>query len=220
MAELERAGLAFCGAPDGIGLYGMPAGDWYAAGVRIAGRTCVEAALNGPSRRVAETVRRSLAPVTTLDRIGVVDLFAGSGNLMLHVRDVLGTSCVGMDADPVVFELTRGNFGVLDLPASMRLGSWASYFLDPLPDVDATLFVLAPPWGPAFSFDRGLDLRRTNPPVGELVEHITRSDRSGRRFAVIQLPVHEPVVAASVRELTKRYRQLDRAVGCLVLDLT
>ncbi len=61
---------------------------------------------------------------------------------------------------------------------------------------------IAPPWGEAFSPSDGLDLRRTTPPVREIVEALALVFANPMLFAiqVVQNMVHD-----SLTELTTRF---------------
>ena len=61
----------------------------------------------------------------------------------------------------------------------------------------------APPWGHALSEAAGLDLRRTEPPVAEVIDVTTA--RLGRHKLLFAVQVHETVEPASLGELTARF---------------
>jgi len=84
LGDVIEAGLVLTGDPDGMALYGLAPAGWYARGIRLLGRTCVEATPDLTARPIARTVRALLGH-HDWDKVGVVDLFAGSGNLMLHI---------------------------------------------------------------------------------------------------------------------------------------
>jgi len=148
--------------------------------------------------------------------VGVVDLFAGSGNLMLHVAQRLSARACGLDADEAVWAQTDANLRIIGAPPSVRLGDWLSYFNDPL-RVDTTVYVLSPPWGSAFSFATGLDLARTDPPIPQIVETIAASDRSTRCYAVVQHTPVEPV--HNVSAVTDPYPLVASGQGCFVISI-
>jgi hypothetical protein len=211
--DVVQTGRTLFGDPDGLSFYGLPPVEWYARGIRLLGRTCVEATPDITAGPIARTVRALLGrwPGT-----GVVDLFAGSGNLMLHVARELSAAACGLDADEAVWRQTDANVRIVGTAAQVRFGDWLSYFADPL-DVETTVFVLSPPWGNAFSFANGLDIARTNPPIPLIVDTIATRDRSPRRYAVVQHTPVEPVLNASV--VTDRYRVLGSGRGCFVINI-
>jgi hypothetical protein len=211
--EVVQAGRILFGDQDGLSLYGLAPVDWYARGVRLLGRTCVEATPDITARPIAQTVRDVLG---RCPGAGVVDLFAGSGNLMLHVARELSAPACGLDADHAVWQHTDANLHIIGTAARARHGDWRSYFADPL-GVQSTVFVISPPWGSAFTFATGLDIVRTNPPIPLIVDTIAARDRSPRRCAVIQHTPVEPVMNASA--VTDRHPLLGAGPGCIVVRI-
>jgi hypothetical protein len=71
------------------------------------------------------------------------------------------------------------------------------------PDADLLIVFVAPPWGRALDPESGLDLRRTQPPVADVVDAIMGVlDRRKLLFAV---QIYETVDPASLAELTARF---------------
>ena len=140
------------------------------------GRTCVEATPDVTARPIGRTVH---ALLRRCEGIGVVDLFAGSANLMFHVAPALSAPARGLDADEAVWAQTDANLHRIGASISVRLGGWLSYFDGPL-RADTAVYVLSPPWGDGFSFANGLDLARTAPPIPVIVDTIAARDRSTR----------------------------------------
>ena len=180
---------------------------WYAAGIRISGRTAVEVTRDPQARflacAVAATLREQGCTVGT-----VVDPFVGSGNVLCHVvRATKARRGIGIDANRIVIELARRNFARLErlrkltgTEIDLYEGDWSlsvgiSY-------TDATLVLLLPPWGDAYG-DEGLDLRRTDPPILELLAEISAASGNGPLFALVQTVPQ--VVVESVQEVLKRY---------------
>ncbi|HEY3010658.1 MAG TPA: hypothetical protein VGJ63_21715 [Micromonosporaceae bacterium] len=209
--EVIQAGRILTGDPDGLSFYGFPPADWYARGIRLLGRTCVEATPDVTAAPIAETVRAVLG---RRDGVGVIDPFAGSGNLMLHVAEALSAPARGLEADEAVWARTRENLRILDASAVVRLGDWLSYFDDPLP-VEVAVYVLSPPWAGAFSFATGLDVTRTEPPIPSIVDTISVRDRSAHRFAVVQHTPVEPVLNLSA--VTDRHPVVGAGQGSVVV---
>ena len=54
--EVERFGRDSFDDPDAVSLYGMRPAEWYGRGVRVLGRTAVEAARDPLAQRIAATV--------------------------------------------------------------------------------------------------------------------------------------------------------------------
>lgn len=66
----------------------------------------------------------------------------------------------------------------------------------------ATLVIVCPPWGDAFD-EAGLDLRKTTPPVPDVLRTLQGSVRSAAIFALI--PAHPSMVAESVDAIKQDY---------------
>jgi hypothetical protein len=209
--DIIEVGRVLTGDPEGMAFYGLAPSRWYARGIRLLGRTCVEATPDVTAQPIARTVHALLGRG---QGVGVVDLFAGSGNLMLHVAQALSAQACGLDADEAVCRQTDANLRTIGAPTCVRLGDWQSYFDDPL-KVDTTVYVLSPPWGNAFSFANGLDLARTDPPIPLIVDTIAARDRSSRCYAVVQHTPVEPVL--NVSALTDRYPIRGSGQGCFLV---
>jgi hypothetical protein len=66
----------------------------------------------------------------------------------------------------------------------------------------ALLFFIAPPWGTALDEQAGLDLRRTTPPVTEIIAELTQRFSDHRMlFAVQVYEKVDPEALAEVRTL-------------------
>jgi hypothetical protein len=186
--ELTDAGLVFFNDPEGLAYYGMPPSRWYELGIRILGRTCIEATPDITAAPIAQVVSKTVGRPA-----GVIDLFTGSGNLMLHIARALDAPASGMEADGRVHAHTVANLARLGLEdIVVRRGDWESYFDDPL-EVTTSVYVVSPPWGEAFSFAEGLDLARTSPPVPHILDTIAARDTAPACYAVIQHTPVEPV---------------------------
>jgi hypothetical protein len=211
--EIVQAGRILIGDPEGLSYYGLRPADWYARGVRILGRTCMEATPDVTAQPIARTVRALLG---RSPRVGVVDLFAGSGNLMVHVADELAATGCGVEADEAVWRQTEANLRIVGATATVRCGDWLSYFAEPL-TVDTSVYVVSPPWGDAFSFASGLDITRTTPPIPLIIDTIADRDRSPRRYAVVQHTPVEPVV--NVSAVTDHHPLVGSGRGCFVVSM-
>ncbi|HZN17217.1 MAG TPA: hypothetical protein VFB84_03355 [Micromonosporaceae bacterium] len=211
--DIVEVGRVLTGDPDGMACYGLAPPAWYARGVRLLGRTCVEATPDVTARPIAQTVHALLRPG---GRIGVADLFVGSGNLMFHIAQALSASACGVDADGAVWAQAVTNLRLVGVCWPVRLGDWLSYFDAPL-SVDTAVYVVSPPWGSAFSFADGLDLAGTDPPVPLVVDTIAARDQSPRCYAVVQHTPVEPV--RNVSAVTGRYALVGSGPGCFVVRI-
>ena len=118
LAEVERYGRDSYGDADYVSVYGMRPAEWYAAGVRLLGRTAVECTRD----EVADAIAGDIAPVADAAPDGsqflVVDLFAGSANTLYRIlRRLPGARGIGFELDETVCRLTSRNLRVLDRPS-------------------------------------------------------------------------------------------------------
>jgi hypothetical protein len=202
LREIQRYGIDSYGDPDYVSVYGMRPTQWHAKGIRLMGRTAVECTrddLGSAIGRDVATIARGA--VNTL----VVDPFAGSGNTLYWLLNNLpGARGLGFELDAGVFELTRDNFAVLDLPIEIL----NTDFLSGLARLRATagsllVVFIAPPWGNALDAVSGLDLRRTQPPIPEIVDHLLGHFDQCRLLCAIQ--IYETIKPESLAELEARF---------------
>ena len=202
LREIQRYGTDSYGDPDYVSVYGMRPTQWHAKGIRLMGRTAVECTrddLGSAIGRDVATIARGA--VNTL----VVDPFVGSGNTLYWLlHNLPGARGLGFELDAGVFELTRNNFAVLDLPIEIlnldylsglaRLGAMSGSML---------VVFIAPPWGNALGPISGLDLRRTQPPIPEIVDHLLRQFDQCRLLCAIQ--IYETIEPESLAEMESRF---------------
>jgi hypothetical protein len=83
--------------------------------------------------------------------------------------------------------LSRANIALLGLPITLLEGDYRSMLagLEMPPDGDLIAFI-APPWGKALDETRGLDLRRTEPPIMEILKHLAQTNRGYRVIFAVQ----------------------------------
>jgi hypothetical protein len=202
LREIQRYGTDSYGDPDYVSVYGMRPTQWHAKGIRLMGRTAVECTrddLGSAIGRDVATIARGA--VNTL----VVDPFVGSGNTLYWLLNNLpGARGLGFELDAGVFELTRDNFAALDLPIEILNTDYLSGLARLRATSGSLLVVLiAPPWGNALDPISGLDLRRTQPPIPEIVDHLLRHFDQYRLFCAIQ--VYETIKPESLAELESRF---------------
>ena len=199
--EVEQYGRDSFGDPDYISLYGLAPREWYARGVRILGRTAVECTRD----RLADRIGADVAAIAGSASSAVVDLFAGSANT-LHwmARHAGARQAIAFELDDAVFALTRANLSVMSLDIDLRHDGYEHGLAelgDPGPDL--LIVFVAPPWGRALDPESGFDLRRTQPPVADVVDATTRV--LGRHKLLFAVQIHETVEPASLAELTARF---------------
>ena len=201
LREVEQYGRDSFGDPDYVSIYGLAPREWYARGVRILGRTAVECTRD----RLADRIGGDVAAIAGSASSVVVDLFAGSANTLHWVaRHADARRAIGFELDDAVFALTRANLSAMGLDVDLRHDSY-EHGLTALGDPDADLLIVfvAPPWGRALDPESGLDLRRTQPPVADVVD--TTTSVLGRHKLLFAVQIHETVDPASLAELTARF---------------
>jgi len=201
LREVQQYGRDSFDDPDYVSIYGLKPHEWYARDVRILGRTAVEctgdqlAALIG--RDIAAVARDALAASPL-----VIDLFAGSGNTLYWIKRHTGARrAIGFELDDAVFELAQANVHLMNLGIDLRHDSYR-HGLQVLgePGEDLLIVFVAPPWGQALGDRSGLDLRRTQPPVAEVINTVT--DVLGTSKLLFAVQVYELVDPDSLAELT------------------
>ena len=203
--EVQRYGSDSFGDRDYVSLYGMRPADWHGRGVRVLGRTAVECTRDGLGDVIGKDVAAIAATRPPTGRTVVVDPFAGSGNTLYWLlRHLTGARGVGFESDPEVFRLTQQNMVALALPIDVLNVNYLSGLAGLSVGRDELLVVfIAPPWGDALSKNSGLDLRRTTPPITEIVDFLV--DRFSQNLLLCVIQVYEIVLAASMAELRARF---------------
>ncbi len=207
LGDVRRAGWELAGNPNDLRLFGMVPLAWHCLGIRIRGRTAVELTRDGH----AEFLGRSVA--NTLAKIGVrvsdvIDPFVGSGNLLFHVaRATKATRAIGLDNSGDVMNLIRRNFARLRVFGRLRIddlqlhqGNWTE--CDAYIEDRPTLFIVDPRWGDAFDA-RGLDLRKTVPPITEVLESLLKKVTATPMFAMLK--IHPLMAQGSMEDIKQIY---------------
>jgi hypothetical protein len=198
LSEIHRYGIDSYGDSDYVSIYGLPPAQWYARGIRLLGRTAVECTRDALGGAIGQDVAAIAANSV---QATVVDPFAGSGNTLYWLlRNLPGARGLGFELDSGVFHLTRKNLSLLALPIEVLNVDYIAGFSQVRAAPGSLLVVfIAPPWGHAFDLIRGLDLRRTEPPVTRIVDHLRRDFAQCRLLCAIQ--IHETVEPESLAEL-------------------
>jgi hypothetical protein len=204
LAEIQRYGRDSYGNADYVSIYGLRPVDWYAKGIRLLGRTAVECTRDDLADAIGKDVAAVAGTVATTERL-VIDPFAGSGNtLYWMLRHLPGARGMGFEIDAAVFQLTSQNLKNLQLPVEVL----NTDYLTGLAQVSANAGALvvafvAPPWGDALSPAAGLDLRRTMPPIADIVDLLARTFEPNPLLCAIQ--VYETIDQGSLAEAKARF---------------
>ena len=203
--EVQRYGIDSYGDADYVSVYGMRPSEWHAKGIRLLGRTAVECTRD----RLGDAIGQDVAAVAAMSppTAGalVVDPFAGSGNTLYWLqRHLPGARGLGFELDAGVFRLTQQNVSALALPIDILNTDYRSGLTGVSLAADELLIAfIAPPWGDALSKIHGLDLRRTAPPITDIVDFLLRAFAQTRLLCAFQ--VYETVVPESFAELKSRF---------------
>jgi len=202
LPEIHRFGVDSYGDANYVSIYGLQPAEWYERGIRLLGRTAVECTRDD----LASAIGRDVAAlaVNTANAL-VLDPFAGSGNTLYWLlRDLPGARGLGFELDLRVFELTQRNFSILGLPIEILNVDYVAGLSRVHTGPDNLLVVfIAPPWGTALDPIRGLDLRRTEPPVTQIVDDLLRDFAHCRLLCAIQ--IYETVLPESLIHLQARF---------------
>jgi hypothetical protein len=205
LRAVQRYGRDSFGDSDFVSIYGLKPADWYARGVRLLGRTAVECTRDRFADLIGRDVAAAVSGAGAAASI-VVDPFAGSGNTLYWItRHVRPERSVGFELDDVVFELTRTNLSLVSLEIDVIHDGYESG-LNALriPDDHLVVLFVSPPWGRALDEESGLDLRRTTPPVAEIVDRAINVFPRHKLLFAIQ--AYETVTPDSLAELTARFQ--------------
>jgi hypothetical protein len=201
LAEVQRYGSDGFSDPDYIQLYGMTPPQWYARGVRLLGRTTVECTRDPLADRIGQEIAAVAASLPADTESIVLDPFAGSCNTLYWIlRHVPRSRGIGFELDTQVYELSRRNVASLDRTIELNHGDYESLVVQhELPPRHAIIVFVAPPWGTALHEDKGLDLRRTEPPITQIIARLARRYPAHKLLFAIQ--VYEKVDEGSLSEL-------------------
>jgi hypothetical protein len=202
--EIQQYGLDTFGDAAYVHLYGMPPAQWYQRGIRLLARTTAECVRDALGECIGQEIARSLHGCPPQTSFVVLDPFAGSGNCLYWIlRHVPGARGIGFELDSTIFELTKHNIVSLETPIELLRGDYQAL----LPELrfspgDRLVVFVAPPWGEALNTVTGLNLRKTQPPVLQIIEFI---DHLYRDFPILYVTqVRQPLEHGSLAELAGR----------------
>jgi len=201
LAEVRQYGQDTFANPDHVSIYGLRPHEWYARGIRLLGRTAVECTPDPLARRIGEDIASVVREAPAM----AVDLFAGSGNTLYWIKQCTGARrAVGFELDDTVFALSERNLALAGVDLELIHDGYRPG-LDALgePDEDLLIVFVAPPWGRALDDRSQLDLRRTQPPVAEVLDAVI--DRFGDRKLLFAVQIYETVEPDSLAEVTTRF---------------
>ena len=111
---------------------------------------------------------------------------------------------IAFEIDRAIFEITKQNLSSLDTDIELVSGDYNSLLRNFRFPVDHFIIVyVAPPWGDALNEITGLDLRRTKPPITEIVDYVDDVYNENPILWVTQ--VHQTIDSSSLADLKKRF---------------
>ncbi|MDA9408154.1 hypothetical protein [Bradyrhizobium sp. CCBAU 45384] len=201
LEEVRRYGSDSFGDAEYVRIYGMPPAQWYGRGIRLLGRTAVECTRDALADLIGSDVASLAAKMPSTSGFAVIDPFAGSCNTLYWIlRHLVKAEGIAFELDPLVYALSNRNIAVLDRNIELVQGDYQTLLESRhIPTDRGVVVFVAPPWGTALDERIGLDLRRTTPPIGEVVSRIERTF-SGRPL-LFATQVYEKVNPASLADL-------------------
>jgi len=205
LSEIEQYGRDCFSDRDYVSIYGMSPREWYRRGIRMLGRTAVECTRDSLGNRIGLDLASARARMPSTNPVVVIDPFAGSCNTLFWIlRHLPVADGLAFESDERVYELTRRNLAALDQKITLRDGDYVELIenCEISPNRAIVAFV-APPWGTALDDAKGLDLRRTTPPVPEIVDKILH--RFGKHKILFAVQIYETLDVPSLTQLQTRF---------------
>jgi hypothetical protein len=201
--EVEQYGRDSYGDPDYVSVYGLRPEEWYARGLRLLARTVVECTRDRLADLISGDIGALAADAPLPKDTIVIDPFAGSANTLYWVaQKVSAREAVGFELDDAVFATSRRNLSILGIDITLLHQPYETALTGvPAREDDLVILYVAPPWGDALDAS-GLDLRRTAPPVVEVVDRVLATFE--RQTSIVAVQLHESVVAESLEDASSR----------------
>ena len=203
LGEIERYGLDSFANSDYLNIYGMPPREWYSRGIRLLGRTAVECTRDVLGDRIGRDVA-SVAARMSVNAFVVIDPFAGSCNTLFWIlRHLPNSEGIAIESDRQVFELTRRNLIALSQRIELVHGDYEGLLTQlHVTENRGIVAFVGSPWGTALDEVEGLDLRRTTPPITQVIEQIARQLQKHKILFATQ--VYEKVDTTSLSQVQRR----------------
>jgi RNA cap guanine-N2 methyltransferase len=177
LEEVQQYGIDSFADAEYIRIYGMSPAEWYGRGIRLLGRTAVECTRDALADLIGRDVAALAARMPSTSAFVVIDPFAGSCNTLYWIlRHLAKAEGIAFELDPHVYALSNRNIAALDQKIELVHGDYQTLLQNRRVPADRGVIVfVAPPWGTALDERVGLDLRRTTPPISEVVSRIART---------------------------------------------
>jgi hypothetical protein len=201
LSEVQQYGIDSFSDADYVRIYGMSPSEWYSRGIRLLGRTAVECTRDALGDAIGRDIASVAANLPSAMPFTVIDPFAGSCNTLYWIlRHVPRAKGFGFELDPQVYALSKRNVAALDRTIELVQGDYRSLLtVSYVPPDHGVIVFVAPPWGTALDEASGLDLRRTTPPITDIIGGIGRLYPDRKLLFATQ--VYEKVNPASLDDL-------------------
>jgi hypothetical protein len=115
-----------------------------------------------------------------------------------------GAEGLGFEFDQSVFDLTSRNIDLLGAQMSLARGDYRSLLNRyRLSGSRRVIALVSPPWADALSAEGGLDLSRTKPPIGEIVDDFESAYPDSPMLFVVE--VHERLAPLPLARLRAKF---------------
>jgi hypothetical protein len=200
--EVERYGVDSYGHAAYVSVYGMTPAEWYARGIRLLARTAVECTRDVLGDAIGRDIAAVVSEGPPALGITVIDPFAGSCNTLYWIlRHLAQARGIAFELDDRVFDATSRNLSLVDEDIRIMHGDYATGLRDhAIPWTETVIVFVAPPWGEALDPASGLDLRRTQPPIADIIAFFDALYANNRILYVTQ--IHETVDQRSLAEVS------------------
>jgi hypothetical protein len=155
---------------------------------------------------MGQDVARIAATAPPGSAFGVVDPFAGSCNALFWIaRQLKGAQGLGFEFEQAIFEMSTRNIASLSAPIRLVHGDYRTLLGEHrFPATHRIVAFLAPPWADALNADTGLNLDRTKPPIGQIIDDFERVYPENPILYVVE--IHERLVPHPVAALRNRFQ--------------
>lgn len=173
-----------------MSLYGRDEEDFEDLDIKLAGRSIIECTPDAEALAIVAMLAEATRGWSTFKPDMIVDLFAGTGNLLWNVGRAVDAQTLGYESNSLVFGCTSHNSERLGLGINLRHASYSSFAIEFSSSrmsgeeghAESLLFIVDPPWGSAYDPVGGLDLFGTTPSIPDLLEWVRAT--FGRRQPV------------------------------------
>jgi 16S rRNA G966 N2-methylase RsmD len=202
--EVEKYGQDCFSDPNYVSIYGVSPPEWYARGIRLLARTTLECVRDPFGDLIGRDVKHVLREASPA-HVVVIDPFAGSCNalywMLCHLENARG---IAFEIERMIYDLTYKNLLCVDAEIELLCGDYRARLGQfCFPREHMLVVFVDPPWADALDEINGLDLARTQSPVGEIVDYVGALYRANRLLFVTK--VHEKIVPASLSANEARF---------------